>query len=184
MKPVELVRRAAAGAEFRPLAVLFLSFAACHGHDAPKGQDSAPEDTGEPICTMCDDSCSGRRPPEEDTADCGDRDGYTPAEGDCDDDDPEVNPGAIEVCNGLNDDCDEEIDEGLGFLAYRDADADGFGTTTDFLEICELPDGYTLIGGDCDDSNAAISPGAVELCNELDDDCDGLVDEDCPDSGG
>ena len=58
--------------------------------------------------------------------------------GDCDDSDPAVYPGA-ETCNDIDDDCDNEIDEGLIALAYRDADGDGFGDSMDAIEACTLP---------------------------------------------
>ena len=85
----------------------------------------------------------------------GDGDGWE-ATDDCDDADPAVSPSASEQCNGLDDDCDGDVDEGW--------DVDG--------------DGATSCGGDCDDGNAAIAPSAPELCDAVDQDCDGLVDED------
>jgi hypothetical protein len=78
-----------------------------------------------------------------------DGDGYDLTE-DCDDDDERVHPGATEECNGIDEDCDEEIDEGF------DEDEDGF----------------TTCGGDCDDDEEDINPDADELCNGIDDDCE------------
>ena len=87
-----------------------------------------------------------------------DKDGYDSTV-DCDDRNPDINPGATEVCNGVDDNCDGDIDEGF--------DIDG--------------DGYTTCNGDCDDTNPSIHPGASEVCGDsVDNDCDGLVDEDCP----
>ena len=83
-----------------------------------------------------------------------DGDGY-PQGVDCDDLDPAVNSGAIEVCDGADNDCDGSIDEGL--------DLDG--------------DGITPCAGDCNDGDASILPGSTELCDGLDQDCDGAVDE-------
>ena len=90
---------------------------------------------------------------------------------DCDDTDPAVHPGADEACNGVDDDCDGEVDEATW---WRDSDGDGYGadpTTHD----CDPGDGWADNDSDCDDGDAAVHPGAEEICaNGLDDDCDGL----------
>ncbi|MFZ5481783.1 MAG: MopE-related protein [Myxococcota bacterium] len=97
------------------------------------------------------------------TAD-GDADGYSPADGDCDDGDAAVNPAAAEACDGEDTDCDGE-------LPSDEADADG--------------DGWHLCDADCDDGNASVYPGAPELCDDLDDDCDGATpDRDDADGDG
>jgi len=87
-----------------------------------------------------------------------DGDGYSESRGDCDDTDPSVYPGATERLDGVDNDCDGEIDEGT-----VDYDDDG--------------DGYTERDGDCDDGDAAINPDAAELADGIDNDCDGEVDE-------
>ncbi|UCD87624.1 MAG: putative metal-binding motif-containing protein, partial [Desulfobacterales bacterium] len=106
-----------------------------------------------------------------------DNDGY-PADSDCDDSDPDVNPGAMEICNGIDDNCDGDIDEGC-VTYYRDADGDGYGDPGDSVTATSPPAGYVANAGDCDDADAATYPGASESCNGWDDDCDGTVDEGC-----
>jgi hypothetical protein len=97
--------------------------------------------------------------------------------GDCDDEAEAVFPSALEVCNALDDNCNGQVDEGVKAVYYKDNDDDGFGTPNDKSEACEAPDGYVESGTDCNDFNGAISPAAPELCNEIDDDCDGIPDD-------
>ena len=100
---------------------------------------------------------------------------------DCDDDNDGINPDAIEICNGVDDDCDGAVDEGLIFDTYYvDVDGDGFGDTNDAgISLCADPnDGSVTNNLDCDDDNDGINPNATEICNGVDDDCDGAVDED------
>lgn len=85
-----------------------------------------------------------------------DNDGVT-ADEDCNDGSPAVFPGATEVCDGVDNDCDEEIDEGTD---CEDNDEDGF-----------------VAAVDCDDENEDIHPGAPESCDGDDNDCDGTTDE-------
>jgi hypothetical protein len=106
-----------------------------------------------------------------------DNDGY-PADVDCDDGDPSVHPGATEICNDIDDNCDGSVDEGCTTY-YRDADGDGFGDPSDSTTATSPPAGYVANSGDCDDTDASVYPGASESCNGVDDDCDGAVDEGC-----
>jgi hypothetical protein len=106
-----------------------------------------------------------------------DGDGIT-GDADCDDADPAIGPGAEEICDGVDNNCDGEVDEGVTRTFYADADADGFGDPTVTAEACEAPDGMVPNATDCDDSNDAIYPDAREVCDELDNDCDGSIDED------
>ena len=103
--------------------------------------------------------------------------GLSPNDLDCDDMDPAVNPDGVEICNELDDNCDGDVDEGVTTTFYRDADGDGYGDAGLPTEACTQPDGYAVFPGDCDDDAAAVSPDATELCNGLDDNCDGVVDE-------
>ena len=97
---------------------------------------------------------------------------------DCDDGDAAVSPAAEEHCNGLDDDCDGGVDAGAWDLLrwYTDADGDGWGAGAP-IEACEPPEGSSERAGDCDDADGATWPGADELCDGLDQDCDGVLDE-------
>ncbi len=113
--------------------------------------------------------------------DDGDGDGFTVAQGDCDDHDATVYPGAPETCNGRDDDCNGDSDEGAPADAgswYADADADGYGNPSVRQDACSAPTNFVADDSDCDDLSATVNPSATEICNGWDDDCDGLTDED------
>jgi hypothetical protein len=109
---------------------------------------------------------------------CEPQPGYVTNDEDCDDRNENVYPGAPEVCNGEDDDCDGEVDEGLAVIYYRDVDGDGFGDKGSTREACEQPRGYVTNDEDCDDGDNDVYPGAPEACNSDDDDCDGEIDQD------
>ena len=117
--------------------------------------------------------------------------GYTDDASDCDDNNADVNPAANEICNALDDDCDGDIDDDDETLDtstatnwYGDADEDGFGDADSTGLSCEQPSGTTADSSDCDDSNGNVHPDAIEVCNEVDDDCDGNIDDDDTDVSG
>ncbi|MCB9793608.1 MAG: hypothetical protein H6741_12870 [Alphaproteobacteria bacterium] len=149
-----------------------------------------------------------------------DGDGFS-AEEDCDDNDAAIHPEAEEICDGIDNNCDDQVDEGVQVTVYADADADGYGDDASASEACAAEAGQVLQGGDCDDSDpaynpgadesdcadpndyncdgsvgyadndgdgyaaceecddadAAVNPAAQEVCNDVDDDCDGLIDD-------
>ncbi|MCP4808912.1 MAG: hypothetical protein GY913_00315 [Proteobacteria bacterium] len=115
---------------------------------------------------------------EGDSADSvdADGDGYVASE-DCDDNDVSVNPGATEICDGNDNNCDGEIDEGVTTTYYQDSDNDGYGDNDATLDACERPAGYVPVGNDCDDGEGLAYPGATETCDEVDNNCDGEIDE-------
>ena len=108
---------------------------------------------------------------------CSPPSGYVVTNTDCDDTNNNVFPGAPEQCDGLDNDCDTQIDEGLtGTPFYADTDGDGFGDASNFVTACVPPTGYVADNTDCDDTNNTIYPGATELCDALDNDCDFVID--------
>ena len=104
-----------------------------------------------------------------------DSDGFTIDAGDCDDTDPDIHPGAGEICDGLDQDCNGIVDDGPidGNTYYRDDDDDGFGVADATIDACARPDGYAAVDGDCDDSDPQVNPAAQDLPGE-DRNCDGL----------
>ncbi len=108
-----------------------------------------------------------------------DGDGSSEVDGDCDDDDPTVVPGGGELCNGVDDDCDGEVDDDddlVGADWFVDGDGDGFGSGSAIV-TCAPSDSLVAVDGDCDDADSATAPGAAEACNGEDDDCNEVVDD-------
>ncbi|MBK9365436.1 MAG: putative metal-binding motif-containing protein [Deltaproteobacteria bacterium] len=140
------------------LSLACFTLAACKGDDT-----TTPDETGVPAT-------------DSDAPTDNDGDGSPEGE-DCDDDDAAVNPDATELCDGLDNNCDGETDEGVKTTAYTDADGDGFGDDSTAAETCEVPDGSTTLGGDCDDTDPSYNPGAAETeCDDPNDyNCDGSV---------
>lgn len=104
--------------------------------------------------------------------------GHVATANDCDDGRDDVYPLAAEACDGVDNDCDGELDDGMRRTVYEDADGDGFGDDATATESCALALGQVLVGMDCDDNNADAWPEHPEVCDEEDNDCDGTVDED------
>jgi hypothetical protein len=149
--------------------------------------DSAGDDddtAGDDDDTAGDDDTSS----DDDDAAVGpdeDGDGFVASSAggtDCDDADPTVNPSAIEQCDGVDNDCNVFVDDDPidGSVWHLDSDSDGYGGQLLTQEACSAPASYVANDDDCNDLDGAIYPGATELCNGTDDDCDGDIDDDAP----
>ena len=103
--------------------------------------------------------------------------GFVAVAGDCNDLNALIHPGANEVCNGWDDDCDGLIDEDVQLTFFKDEDGDSYGNVSIRILACVAPSGYVSDSSDCNDAIASIHPGAREICNGLDDDCNGFVDD-------
>ncbi|MFA5993147.1 MAG: MopE-related protein [Candidatus Pacearchaeota archaeon] len=142
-----------------------------------------------------------------------DKDGYNVSQSgcgslfDCNDANINVNPKKVEICNGIDDNCNSLIDENLGNTTcgsgdcqtnvqncvngkvqtcvaktittwYYDSDNDGYGISSNTKSQCSQPSGYASQSGDCNDANVAIKPGATEIkCNGIDENCNGVGDD-------
>jgi hypothetical protein len=148
------------------------------------------------VCNGVDDDCSGVVDDEaidaptwypdadgdgygDDTAGqvaCDHPEGLIQEGGDCDDADAAISPDAFETCDGVDEDCDGEIDDNpIDVVIYfEDSDGDGFGNF-DVPEVaCDAPAGYDADGGDCDDTDAGVNPDAEDVCGDgVDQDCSG-----------
>ena len=105
--------------------------------------------------------------------------GYAKFPGDCDDTSITVHPLATESCNGIDDDCDGTVDEGLFTTFYLDADGDGYGDLFSPASACAVPAGYVSDSTDCDDNDATIYPGGTDVWYDgQDGNCDQASDFD------
>ncbi|MCB9780568.1 MAG: putative metal-binding motif-containing protein [Alphaproteobacteria bacterium] len=132
-----------------------------------------------------DDDADTFGDPDDSVRSCETPRGYVADDSDCDDSNTAVNPDATEVCNDIDDDCDtlvddadDSVDLSTGGTYYADSDSDLYGDPDVSVTACDQPDGYVEDNNDCDDDATAVNPGASEVCNDIDDDCDTLVDDD------
>jgi hypothetical protein len=131
------------------------------------GCNDPSESDGRPDHVTTNDSGDHASPTDADS------DGYVEAD-DCDDSDPNIHPDALESCNGIDEDCDGEVDDDPsdGTIWYADEDADQYGDDARFVVECVQPDRSVAAAGDCDDTEATVFPGAEEICDDgQDNDC-------------
>ena len=103
--------------------------------------------------------------------------GYVSNDTDCNDDEFLVNANAQEICNDLDENCNGQADDGLVFINYYvDFDLDGFGSSDTIQNACSQPSGFVSNNLDCNDISFCVNAAAIEICNGLDDDCNGAVD--------
>ena len=172
----------------------------CNGSDCGEDCNDAvagASPMGTEACNAIDDDCDGRIDEELDVlvyrdADgdgrgnaamsmraCASTSGYSLYDDDCDDTSAARSPQLPEVCDGLDNDCDGTPDPADATVVapwYRDADGDGFGDASMSVLACAPPGEHSLLPTDCDDARAAVHPGQTELCNGVDDDCNGVAD--------
>jgi hypothetical protein len=138
---------------------------------------SVDDDATDAATYYSDRDQDGYGDPATGKASCEQPTGTVDNDGDCNDKEELAWDGATEVCDEVDNNCDGSVDEGLTSTYYLDSDEDGYGNPKRSVTACSAPDGYVENTDDCDDSEEAAYTGASEICDEIDNNCDGRVDE-------
>lgn len=132
------------------------------------------------ITAYADTDADGYGNPSSSLTVCGPSSGWVTDNTDCDDTVGTINPGAIEACDSVDNDCDSSVDESGSTgesTWYADTDADSFGNVASSQSACSQPSGYVSDATDCDDADEDINPSGLEVCDSVDNDCDSLTDD-------
>ncbi|MFM7770801.1 MAG: MopE-related protein, partial [Bacteroidota bacterium] len=109
---------------------------------------------------------------------CTPETGYVLNNSDCDDANANINTSVSEICNDIDDNCNNLIDDGLTFQNYyADTDNDSFGAGNATSSCSDLGAGYVLDNTDCNDNDANVNEASTEICNDIDDNCNNLIDD-------
>jgi len=161
----------------------------CNGHDDDCDGlvDDDDPSLDDPDSWYDDTDGDGYGDPDAETLSCSQPSDTVADDTDCDDGDADVSPSASEVCNGDDDDCDALVDDDDPDLAdgstwFLDLDGDGYGDAAVSVSACEAPGGYVSNSEDCDDGSADVLPGGTEVCDGIDNDCSGVIDDDATDA--
>jgi hypothetical protein len=154
----------------------------CDGLDNDCDGETDGDDAIDQRTFYWDDDLDGYGETETTMVGCSSAEGFVPYSGDCDDADPDIHPSADEWCDGIDNNCDDSIDgsDSVDAIAYHpDVDGDGYGSDIEEERSCSPISDMITDGSDCDDTRSESYPGAIELCDTLDNDCDSFIDNDC-----